>query len=110
MSKTAEMPWLEDEQRERDTVRDVMATHAGRRLLLGLITPALLSQSYVPGDPMAAAFNEGRRSVALELMARLDSIAPDLLLAGRREEIEECQRLLIARNKMETEQERTAHV
>ena len=109
MSNTSAMPWLEDEQRERDVVCDVMATPAGRRLLLDLVTPAMLSSSYVPGDSLATAFNEGRRSVALELLARLDRIAPALLLVARREEVDIIERNLAAREKMEKEQERTAH-
>lgn len=103
-------PWVEVDAAERDTVRDVMASKAGRRLLLDLITPALLSASFVPGDPLAGAFNEGRRSIALELLAKLDRIAPELLLAGRREELDEIQRKLAARDKADTEKEMNDHV
>lgn len=105
MSKTSEMPWIEDAQCERDVVCDVMATPVGRRLLLDLVTPAMLSSSYVPGDSLATAFNEGRRSVALELLARLDRIAPELLLVARREEIDIIERNLAAREKQELSQE-----
>lgn len=109
MSESSAQPWAEAAAVERDTVRDVMGSKAGRRLLLDLITPALLSASFVPGDPLATAFNEGRRSIVLELLARLDRIAPELLLAGRREELDEVQRKLAAREKAEHEQEKNDH-
>ena len=73
---------------ERALVRAAMSDCGGRRFVMTLLYPAMVNTSYVPMDPIATAFNEGRRSVALELLARLDLHAPEFLLLARREELE----------------------
>ncbi len=82
---------------ERDLVRDVMDFPVGRRFIMSQITPTLFTASYTPGDPLATAFNEGRRSFVLELLARVDQVAPELLLEARREEIDRAVATLIER-------------
>jgi hypothetical protein len=97
MMPASDQPWAMAAEIERDTVRDVMALPAGRRMLIGMITPVLLAGSYVPGDHMATVFNEGRRSIVLELLAKLDRVAPEFLLLARREELDEMQRALVTK-------------
>lgn len=84
---------------ERDLVHDVMDLPVGRLFIMSMITPTLFAASYVPGDPLATAFNEGRRSFVLELLARVDRVAPELLLLARREEIDRAVSALIERKK-----------
>jgi hypothetical protein len=99
---TTDKPWTQDEAANRATVRDVMASPAGRRWLMSMITPTLLAASYVPGDPLGTAFNEGRRSAMLELLATLDRHAPELLICARRDELDAAERNLIKRQQETT--------
>jgi hypothetical protein len=101
MSAT-DTPWKQDETASRDTVRDVMSSPAGRRWLMSMITPTLLAASYVPGDPLGTAFNEGRRCAMLELLATLDRHAPELLICARRDELDAAERNLIKRQQETT--------
>ncbi len=82
---------------ETALIRAVMRDGGGRRFAMSLLFPALNTTSYVPMDPLATAFNEGRRSVALELLARLDLHAPEYLLLARREELEILEKAFAAK-------------
>ena len=63
---------------EADDVRLVMGTGAGRRFVWRILAAAgLTARSFVPGDQMLTAFNEGRRDVAMLLASELDRDAPD---------------------------------
>jgi len=82
---------------ETALVRAAMTEGGCRRFVMSLLYPALIATSYVPMDPLATAFNEGRRSVVLELLARLDLHAPELLLLARREELEILEKAFAAK-------------
>ena len=78
---------------EQEQLRALMATVQGRQYSLGVIFEhcGVLQASFVPKDSMAGAFNEGRRSVGLALLAQIDQYAPDLLLVARREQLDRAQ-------------------
>lgn len=71
-----------EDRRRRQSVADfraVVATPEGRRFVWELLSPAFLAS--FTGDPLTTAYNEGRRGVANELLARLNDHAPDALVA-----------------------------
>ena len=50
----------------------LLASDHGRRALWRVLSfTGIMQMSFVPGDPTRTAFNEGRRSVGLELYAAL---------------------------------------
>ena len=60
--------------------RAVFGTIQGRDVLADILTRAgMVGSSFVPGDPHATAFNEGKRRLALEIIERLN-VNPDRLL------------------------------
>lgn len=59
--------------------RAVVATPEGRRFCAELMAPAF--ESSFTTDPLATAYNEGRRGAALAVLARLNDHAPEALLA-----------------------------
>ncbi len=65
------------EQHEED-LRAVMGTAAGRRFLWRLLEQAGLHGRSYAGAAEATAHNEGRRSVALDLLAEMQRVAPEL--------------------------------
>lgn len=108
MSETLLQAQVDQQKRsaaiERALVRDVMAEGSGRRFVMSLLYPAMYAVSYVPADPLATAFNEGRRSVAMELLAKIDRNAPELLILARREELDLIQKAI---SEKQTPQETT---
>lgn len=74
----------------RDEINSFMGTTGGRKFILDLIFVkcGVLRASFVQKDSMASAFNEGMRSVGLDLLATVDRYAPDLLLLARREQLD----------------------
>lgn len=62
-------------QEYKDLIKSVLGTDAGQQLLLVLDSRFNARSSFVPNDPYTTAFNEGQRSVVLEL---LSSYAPDV--------------------------------
>mgnify|MGYP001561964717 CR=1 FL=1 len=67
------------ERQERDQelkdLRDVLSTRQGRRFIWRTLTLAgVFRLSFVPGEPEETAFNEGRRSLGLSLMADVHEI------------------------------------
>jgi hypothetical protein len=71
-----------------DDLRVVMGLEAGRRFVWRLLTQAgLYSSSYVE-SATATAYNEGRRAVALALLAEAQRVAPELYTKALREELE----------------------
>jgi hypothetical protein len=71
---------------------------------MGLVMPTLMSGSFVPADPMGSAYSEGRRSFAMDLLARVDRICPELLILARREEVDLAEMRLIERKKQNNEE------
>lgn len=74
MSSLAErgLNLLSRRRRVDRAVRELFASPDGRVVLVELLgITGVLATSHVRGDSHDTAFNEGRRSVGLELMARL---------------------------------------
>jgi hypothetical protein len=62
-------------ERELKDLRDVCATRQGRRFVWKqLVRAGCFHQSFVPGAADATAFNEGRRSLGLALMAHIHEL------------------------------------
>lgn len=71
----------------------VLGTPAGRRFFWRVLTQAgLQSSSFVAGEPTATAYNEGRRSIALALLAEAQRVVPELYTAGLREQLDAQER------------------
>jgi hypothetical protein len=68
-------------------LRAVMGTAHGRRLVWRLLVQAGLYSSSYAADALATAFNEGRRSVGLALMAEAQRVTTDLYVAMVREQL-----------------------
>lgn len=63
----------------------VFRSAGGQAVLADILTRAgMVGSSFVPGDPHATAFNEGKRRLALEIIERLN-VNPDALLRMLRE-------------------------
>jgi hypothetical protein len=64
--------------------RELFDSVAGQAVLADLLRAGgILQTSHVPGDACSTAFAEGRRSMALELMARLRWTDGELLQLSR---------------------------
>ncbi len=75
-------------QQADDDLHAVMKTPNGRRFVWRLMTQAgVLAASYA-ADPTATAFNEGRRSIGLNLMREIQRVCPDLYVASLREDLQ----------------------
>lgn len=88
------------QQRLDEETRAVMATRAGRAHAWRVLTQAgLQSASFVPGDPHATSYAEGRRSFALTLAAEYQRVCPADYATMMREALEtaELERLELAR-------------
>jgi len=82
------------EQQRNDDVRAVLATVEGRRFMWRLLESAgLWSPSYAETST-ATAFNEGRRSIAINLMLELQAVAPERYLQALREHQEAVEQAL----------------
>ena len=76
-------------QRAQKDLRAVMLTPEGRRFVWDSIDfCGLLAPSYA-NDPMATAYNEGRRSIGLWLQTRAKTEAPDLYVTAFNEYLAE---------------------
>ena len=86
-NKVAEEKAKAAEQVEKDRVHAVMSTALGRAFLMSVIfdDAGVLAGSFVPGDALAGAFNEGRRAIGCMLLARLDRLEPSLLAVAYKE-------------------------
>ena len=64
----------------------VMATPAGRRVIWDLLEDGRVhSTTFVPGDPLHSAFNEGARNLALSRLNTIMAACPDLYLLAQEE-------------------------
>ena len=74
------------QQQELADLRIVLASPQGRRFLWRMLTAAgVFRLSFVSGDAESTAFNEGRRSLGLMLMADLHALDPELYVTMARE-------------------------
>ena len=78
----------ERRKQDEEDLRAVLHTPAGRRFFHRLLVQSGLYGSSYAESPTATAFNEGRRSVAIALMAESQRVAPELYARGLREELE----------------------
>ncbi len=64
-----------------DVIRGVMGTPGGRKWMYGLLEMChCYHTSFMPGQPDTSAFREGERNIGLQLLADVQSAAPDLYL------------------------------
>ncbi len=85
-----------------DDLRGWLASSQGRRLFMRLLTQAgLYSPSYAE-SPTATAYNEGRRSFALNLMQEAQRVCPELYAVALREQLDA---LVIAKAEPEAAEE-----
>lgn len=64
----------------RESFRRTFKTDDGERVLRAIMqTAGLAAVSHRPGDPCETAFHEGRRSLALEIMAYVRPIEESLM-------------------------------
>jgi hypothetical protein len=73
------------EQQRDDDVRAVLSTIEGRRFLWRLLEAGGLWGPSYAETATATAYNEGRRSVAINLMLELQRVAPERYLQALRE-------------------------
>lgn len=78
LQQRREQQTLDRDQRSAD-VRAVMDTGAGKRLLWGVIEQDCngFGGSFVAGHADISAFNEGRRSIGVDLMLEIQTAAPE---------------------------------
>ena len=64
-------------QRDRDDLLALLATAAGRRCLRRVIDRCGIDRPAFSSDPLAMAYNEGRRAVGIEISAEFHELAPE---------------------------------
>mgnify|MGYP001609698448 CR=1 FL=1 len=87
--KQVEKAKLEASRRDKET-RDVLTallgTPAGRSWMWSTLSSAnVFSQTFVLGDPHATSFNEGRRSMANQILTDIVRHCPDQYMVMQRE-------------------------
>lgn len=76
---------LRDANRKR-VLASLLSTPEGRDWVWGKLSDcSIFASTFVTGDPYASAFNEGRRSAGLSLLADLMRAAPETYVAMQRE-------------------------
>lgn len=66
------------EKERLDVVAAIMATPAGRAWIWSeLVAARIFVTTFVSGDPMASAFQEGERNRGLALLAQIMKAAPE---------------------------------
>lgn len=80
-------------ERERaEVVTSIMSTRAGRSWLWDRLSEtSIFSTTHVAADPLGSAFQEGRRSVGLSLLADIMAHCPDQFINAMREHNERHQ-------------------
>lgn len=69
-----------------DVITQIMSTSYGRAWLWDHLSSArIFCTTHVAGDPNASAFQEGRRSLGLELFADILAACPDMYIQAMRE-------------------------
>lgn len=76
-----ELENIRREKASREALISVLSTPGGRNWMWQLLERCnVFAQSFVPGDQHGTAFNEGQRSIGLEMMAQITRASPDLLV------------------------------
>ncbi len=84
--KKARKDAAQQEAMRLDVIRGVMQTAAGRIWIYGFLDRChCFATSFVQGAPDSSAFREGERNIGLQLLADVQSSAPDLYLLMIRE-------------------------
>lgn len=73
------------ERAREDVVRNLMSTMQGREFVWNILEDCRIFSSTFNGDALQSAFNEGRRSAGLALLAAIMQSCPDQYIAAQRE-------------------------
>jgi hypothetical protein len=74
------------EKQHRDAIMALLSTQAGRSWVFSLLESCqMFSSTFVRGEPDSSAYNEGRRSVALQIWMALEAVSPEQLALMRKE-------------------------
>jgi hypothetical protein len=68
-----------------DVIRQIMSTSTGRLWMWDQLAECYIYRQSFTSDPLATAFNEGRRSIGLALMADILRVCPDQYITAQRE-------------------------
>ncbi|QII84180.1 endopeptidase [Bordetella hinzii] len=80
-------------EREKSDLCVVMGSKEGRRVVWRLLEQAGIHRiSFVPGDPLATAFNEGQRNLGLKLQADVEAASQKRFIDMMREAQEQKER------------------
>ncbi len=76
---------IRDRER-REIITQIMVSRSGRAWLWDRLSEtSIFHTTHVPGDALASAFQEGRRSVGLSLLADIMAYCPDQFINAMRE-------------------------
>lgn len=74
------------EKQHRDAIVGLLSTSAGRSWVYSILESCqMFGTTFVRGEPDSSAYNEGRRSVAIQIWASLEAVSPEMLATMRRE-------------------------
>lgn len=74
------------EKQHRDALYALLQSSAGRSWIYSLLESCqMFGTTFVRGEPDSSAYNEGRRSVAIQIWAALEAVSPELLAQMRKE-------------------------
>lgn len=78
------------EKLQREALIVLLENPAGRHWIFGLLDSCgMFATTFVPGQPDSTSYNEGRRSVALQIWVDLERAAPEMLIQARKEKRKE---------------------
>lgn len=75
--------------REREDLREVLDTAAGRRVLWSILDVSGVYGLSFTGEALGSAFNEGRRQIGITLLQKIEDLAPGSYLTMQREALDE---------------------
>ena len=78
-------------EREREDLRAVLDTAAGRRVLWSLLDAAGVYGASYTGEAISTAYAEGRRAIGITLLQKIEDLAPGSFLTMQREVLDEKQ-------------------
>lgn len=86
---TAHQRWLKERQEELTrAIQQIMSTRQGRSVMWWLLQSSGLNDASFTGDALRTAFNEGKRSFAIQLAQKLKAGCPTEYVHMWREEVE----------------------
>ena len=77
----------------REDLRAVLSTPEGRRFAWSILSACGVYARSFTGEPLSSAFNEGRRSVGIEILERIEAQAPGSYQTMLKESLDEAQRV-----------------